>query len=390
MTAATALTFPQPEYMADEELVMFHDSVGRFLDRAVDRDRIERWREDGQVERDFWREAGAAGLLGVSVPSEYGGHGGDFRHDLVVVDQVAKKGIEGFAASLHNVIVTPYIQLHGTEEQKQRWLPKLVSGERVAAIAMSEPGAGSDLQAIRTTALKDGNGYRINGSKTFISNGQIADLIVVVAKTDPEQGARGTSLMVVETDEAEGFRRGKKLDKIGLDAQDTSELFFDDVWVPAQNLLGDTEGQGFRQLMAELPRERLIIAIGSVGAMERALEVTVDYVKNRKAFGQTLFDFQNTQFKLAEMYTRARVARIFVNDCIARLLDGGVDNTTSAMAKLFATEAEGEIVDQCLQLHGGYGYINDYPIAHLYRNARISRIYGGSSEIMKMLIARAL
>ncbi|MEC9017450.1 MAG: acyl-CoA dehydrogenase family protein [Pseudomonadota bacterium] len=384
------LEFPQPAYMADEELTMFHDAVGKFLDQHAPAERMDKWREDGQVERAFWREAGAAGLLGVSVPEAYGGHGGDFRHDLVVVDQISRKGTEGFAASLHNVIVAPYIQLHGTEEQKQRWLPRMVTGDLVAALAMSEPGAGSDLQAIRTTALKDGNGYRINGSKTFISNGQIADLIVVVAKTDPSKGARGVSLLVVETDEVEGFRRGQNLDKIGNEAQDTSELFFDDVWVPAQNLLGEEEGKGFFQLMAELPRERLLIAITSVIVMEKALALTIDYTKQRKAFGQPVFDFQNTQFKLAEMYSKARIARTFVNDCIEKAIDGTLDGTTSAIAKLWATDTEWEIVDQCLQLHGGYGYINEYPIARMFRNSRISRIYGGSNEIMKMLIARTL
>ncbi|KMS53286.1 acyl-CoA dehydrogenase family protein [Sphingobium cupriresistens] len=384
------LEFSQPAYMADEELTMFHDAVGKFLDQHAPAERMEKWREDGQVERAFWREAGAAGLLGVSVPEAYGGHGGDFRHDLVVVDQIARKGTDGFAASLHNVIVAPYIQLHGTEEQKQRWLPRMVAGDLVTAIAMSEPGAGSDLQAIRTTALKDGNGYRINGSKTFISNGQIADLIVVVAKTDPTKGARGVSLLVVETDEVEGFRRGQNLDKIGNEAQDTSELFFDDVWVPAQNLLGAEEGKGFFQLMAELPRERLLIAITSVIVMEKALALTIDYTKQRKAFGQPIFDFQNSQFKIAEMYSKARIARTFINDCIQKAIDGTLDDTTSAIAKLWATDTEWEIVDQCLQLHGGYGYINEYPIARMFRNSRISRIYGGSNEIMKMLIARAL
>lgn len=384
------LDFPQPDYMADDELVMFHDAVGKFLDQHATPERMDKWRADGQVEREFWREAGEAGLLGVSLPTEYGGHGGDFRHDLVVIDQVSRKGTEGFAAALHNVIVSPYINLHGTEEQKQRWLPKLVSGERVAAIAMSEPGAGSDLQAIRTTAVKDGNGYRINGSKTFISNGQIADLVVVVAKTDPSAGARGVSLFVVETDEVEGFRRGKKLDKIGNEAQDTSELFFDDMWVPAQNLLGMEEGKGFFQLMAELPRERLLIAITSVIVMEKALEMTIEYTKQRKAFGQRVFDFQNSQFKIAEMYAKARIAKTFVNDCIEKAIAGTLDNTTSAIAKMWATDTEWEIVDECLQLHGGYGYINEYPIARLFRNSRISRIYGGSNEIMKMLIARTL
>lgn len=386
----SVLGIPDPEFMQDEEISMYRDAVGKFLDRHAPEKRVEKWREDGQVEREFWREAGEAGLLGVSVPTEYGGHGGDFRHDIVVVDQVARRGIEGFAASLHNVIITPYIQTHGTEEQKKRWLPKLVSGELVSAIAMSEPGAGSDLQSIRTTAIKEGNGYRLNGSKTFISNGQIADLIVVVAKTDPSQGAKGTSLLVIETEGLEGFSRGKKLDKIGLDAQDTSELFFDNVFVPADNLLGGVEGRGFYQLMAELPRERLIIAIGSVIVMEKAIETTLDYVKNRKAFGQTVFDFQNTQFKLAECKAKATVAKVFINDCVNKVLKGELDVTTASIAKMWSTETEWEIVDTCLQLHGGYGYINEYPIAKMFRNSRVQRIYGGSTEIMKLLIARSL
>jgi acyl-CoA dehydrogenase len=381
--------FPEPAFMADEEIRMFADSVGKFLARNAPPERVAKWREDGMVEREFWREAGQAGLLGVSVPEEYGGPGGDFRHDVVVAEQVIRHGADGFAAGLHNVIITPYIQAHGTEGQKQRWLPKLVSGERVAAIAMSEPGAGSDLQSVRTSAVRDGNGYRINGAKTFISNGQVADLIVVVAKTDPNEGAKGVSLLVVEPGEVEGFRRGKKLDKVGLDAQDTSELFFDDVWVPADNLLGLEEGRGFYQLMAELPRERLLIALGSSVAMEKALEATIDYVKERKAFGRPVIEFQNSQFVLADCKAKAVVARVFVNDCIARLLAGGLDATTAAIAKLWVTEAHGELVDACLQLHGGYGYINDYPIARAWRDARVQRIYGGSSEIMKLLIARS-
>jgi alkylation response protein AidB-like acyl-CoA dehydrogenase len=306
------------------------------------------------------------------------------------VQQLARNAVEGFAIALHNVIVVPYIHLHGTEEQRKRWLPRLCTGELISAIAMSEPGAGSDLKAIRTTARRDGNGYRINGSKTFISNGQISNFIVVVCKTDPTAGARGVSLLVVETDQVEGFRRGRTLDKIGNEAQDTSELFFDDVFVPADNLLGTEEGRGFYQLMAELPRERLLMAIGGVITMERALETTIDYVKQRKAFGQTIFDFQNTQFKLAEAKAKATVAKVFVNDCIKKALDGELDSDTSAIAKLWVTETEWQIVDDCLQLHGGYGYINDYPIAHMFRNSRIQRIYGGSNEIMKVLIARGL
>ncbi len=384
------LTVPEPDFMLDPDIQIFSDAAAKFFKREAPPERVAKWREAGQVEREVWTRAGEMGLLGVSIPEAYGGAGGDFRHDVVLVQQIARNGVEGFALQLHNVIVLPYIQLHGTEEQRREWLPRLCSGELVSAIAMSEPGAGSDLKAIRTTALRDGNGYRINGSKTFISNGQLANFIVVVAKTDPKAGARGVSLLIVETDKAEGFRRGKTLDKIGNEAQDTSELFFDDVWVPAQNLLGLEEGKGFYQLMAELPRERLLMAISGVITMERALETTVAYVKDRKAFGQSIFDFQNTQFKLAEAKAKATVAKVFVNDCIKRALDGTLDNETSAIAKLWVTETEWQIVDDCLQLHGGYGYINEYPIAHMFRNSRIQRIYGGSSEIMKVLIARGM
>jgi alkylation response protein AidB-like acyl-CoA dehydrogenase len=376
--------------MQDPDIQTFADSVARFFEREAPAERVAGWRAAGQVEREFWRQAGQAGLLGVSVPVEYGGAGGDFRHDIVLIEQCQRKGVDGFAVGLHNVIITPYVQAHGTEEQRRRWLPRLVSGERVTAIAMSEPGAGSDLGAIRTTAVRDGGGYRINGSKTFISNGQIADFVVVVAKTDPSAAHKGVSLLVVETDEAKGFARGKKLDKIGHDAQDTSELFFNDVWVPAENLLGMEEGKGFYQLMAELPRERLIMAISGVVSMEIALETTIEYVKSRKAFGQRVIDFQNTQFKLAECKAQATVAKVFVNDCIDKVLQGKLDGTTSAIAKLWVTDTECRVIDECLQLHGGYGYVNEYPIAQLFRNSRVQRIYGGTNEIMKVLIARTL
>ena len=381
---------PQPEFMEDEEISIFADAVGKFYEKHVPEKRVLKWREDGQVEREFWREAGEAGLLGVSVPEEYGGHGGDFQHDLVVIDQQSKKGVEGFAASLHNVIILPYLVRHGTEEQKKKYLPRLVSGDLVSAIAMTEPGVGSDLQSITTTALKDGNGYRINGSKTYISNGQIADFVIVVAKTDPNERHKGISLVLLETEGAEGFQRGKKLDKIGLDAQDTSELFFDDVFVPGDAILGGEEGKGFYQLMGELPQERLIIAVQAMEGIERALNVTLDFVKERKAFGQTIWDFQNTQFTLADLKARGTAARVFVNDCIAKLLEGKLDVATASMAKYWLTELQSEVVDKCLQLHGGSGYINDYAIARLYRDTRIARIFGGSNEIMKMLIARSM
>jgi acyl-CoA dehydrogenase len=381
---------PQPAFMEEEEIAIFADAVGKFYAQHAPEKRVQKWREDGQVERDFWREAGAAGLLGVSVPTEYGGHGGDFRHDIVVIDQQAKHGVDGFAASLHNTIILPYLVRYGTEEQKQKYLPKLVTGELVSAIAMTEPGVGSDLQSITTTALRDGNGYRINGAKTYISNGQTADFIVVVAKTDPSERAKGISLMLLETEGAAGFQRGKKLDKIGLDAADTSELFFDNVFVPAENVLGGVEGKGFYQLMGELAQERLVIAMGAATGIEKALETTVEYVKSRKAFGQTIWDFQNTQFVLADLKARGTAARVFVNDCIAKLLKGELDVATAAMAKYWVTELQGEVVDKCLQLHGGAGYINEYPIAKMYRDARITRIFGGSNEVMKMLIARSM
>jgi len=380
----------QPEFMEDEEISIFADAVGKFYQQHAPEKRVLKWRKDGQVEREFWNEAGEAGLLGVSVPEEYGGHGGDFRHEMVVIDQQAKHGVEGFAASLHNTVILPYLVRHGTEEQKKKYLPKLVSGELVSAIAMTEPGVGSDLQSITTTALKDGNGYRINGAKTYISNGQIADFIIVVAKTDPKERAKGISLMLLETEGAEGFQRGKKLDKVGLDAQDTSELFFDDVFVPAENVLGGEEGKGFYQLMGELPQERLIIAMGGMTVIERALEETVKFTKERKAFGQTIWDFQNTQFVLADLKAKGTAAKIFVNDCIAKHLKGELDVPTACMAKYWVTELQGEVVDKCLQLHGGAGYINDYPIARMFRDSRITRIFGGSNEIMKMVIARSM
>ncbi|MEM6474808.1 MAG: acyl-CoA dehydrogenase family protein [Pseudomonadota bacterium] len=381
---------PQPEFMEDEEIAIFADAVGKFYQDKAPEKRVQKWRDEGQVEREFWNEAGQAGLLGVSVPEEYGGHGGDFRHDMVVIDQQAKHEVDGFAASLHNTIILPYLVRHGTEEQKQKYLPKLVTGELVSAIAMTEPGVGSDLQSITTTALKDGNGYRLNGSKTYISNGQTADFIVVVAKTDPNERAKGISLMLLETEGADGFQRGKKLDKVGMDAADTSELFFDDVFIPGDNVLGGVEGKGFYQLMGELPQERLVIAMGAATAIEKALDVTLEYVKSRKAFGQTIWDFQNTQFVLADLKARGTAARVFVNDCIAKLLKGELDVATASMAKYWVTELQSEVVDKCLQLHGGAGYINDYPIAKMFRDGRITRIFGGSNEVMKMLIARGM
>jgi acyl-CoA dehydrogenase len=386
----SVLNVAEPAWMDDEDLRIFRANVARFLSKAAPAERTAAWREAGQVERAFWNEAGGAGLLGVSVPAEYGGGGGDFRHDLIVFEETARHEVSGFAASLHNGIVTPYVVAHGTEEQKQRWLPGLCNGERIAAIAMSEPDTGSDLQSIRTRAVADGNGFRISGAKTFISSGQLANFIIVAAKTDPDQGAKGVSLLVVETENAEGFRRGQKLRKLGQDAADTSELFFDDVWVPGDHLLGEAPGRGFAQLMTELPRERLVIAAQSVTAIEMALETTLDYVKSRKAFGKAVLEFQNTQFKLADLKAEATAAKVFVHYCVERLLAGELDVATAAMAKLLTTELQGKVVDTCLQFHGGMGYMDETPISRMYRDARISRIYGGSNEIMRLLIARTL
>lgn len=386
----SVLNIEKPAFMAEEEIVIFEDALGKFFDAHAPESRVAKWRENGVVERAMWTEAGEAGLLCLSTPEQYGGIGGDYRHEVVLMEQLAKKGVDGFGASLHNAIVAPYIFHYGSEEQKKKWLPRMATGELIGAIAMTEPGAGSDLQGVKTTARKDGNHYVISGQKTFITNGQTANLIIVVAKTDPSQGAKGTSLIVVETDEAEGFERGRNLDKLGQDAQDTSELFFNDVRVPTSNLIGQEEGRGFVQLMQQLPQERLNIAVQGIAAIERALELTIAYVKDRKAFGQRIIDFQNTQFVLAECKTEATVARIFVDRLIGLHLEGKLDAATASMAKYWVSDLENKIIDRCLQLFGGYGFMNEYPIARMYKDSRVQRIYGGSNEIMKVLIARTL
>ncbi len=384
------LDVEQPAFMAEEEITIFADAVGKFFDEHAPEVVVATWRKNHVVDRAMWTKAGEAGLLGLSLPEAYGGAGGDYRHEAVLMEQLGLKGVDGFGISLHNAIVAPYILHYGTEEQKQRWLPRLCTGELVGAIAMTEPGAGSDLQGVKTTAKPVGNQYVINGSKTFITNGQTANLIIVVAKTDPAAGARGTSLLVVETDGAEGFERGRNLDKLGMEAQDTSELFFNDVKIPTENLLGTEEGQGFFQLMSQLPQERLNIAVQGMATIEKALALTLDYVKQRRAFGKAILDFQNTQFVLAECKTEATIAKVFVNHCIERHLKGQLDAATASMAKYWVTDLENKIVDRCLQLFGGYGFMNEYPIARMYRDSRVQRIYGGTNEIMKLLIARTL
>lgn len=386
----SVLNVERPDFMAEEELRMFEDMVGKFFEQNAPPETVEKWREQHFVDRDMWFKAGEAGLLGLSMPEEYGGAGGDYRHEIVLMEQLAKKGVDGFGISLHNAIVAPYILHYGTDEQKQRWLPGICSGKYVTAIAMTEPGTGSDLQAVKTNAVKSGNQYVINGSKTFITNGQTANLICVVVKTDKAEGAKGVSLVFVETDEVEGFERGPIMKKMGQPAQDTSELFFNDVKVPTSNLLGTEEGQGFYQLMGQLPQERLNIAIQAIGTIEEALRLTIDYVKQRHAFGRPLLNFQNTQFELAECKTEATVVRVFVNHCIGLHLQGKLDAATASMAKYWTTDIENKIVDRCLQLFGGYGFMDEYPISRMYRDCRVQRIYGGSNEIMKMLIARTL
>jgi len=379
----------RPSWM-DDELQMLRDAVRKFYDTEME-PHEERWQDQGHIDRDFWNKAGAAGILCASIPEEYGGAGGDFRHEAIILEeQYRGKGVSGFGNAVHSTICAHYILDYGTEEQKKRWLPRMASGDAVCAIAMTEPGTGSDLQSIKTTARMNGNEYVINGSKTFISNGQLADLVIVVAKTDPKQGAKGISLMVVETDNREGFARGRNLDKIGLKSQDTSELFFDNVRVGPEALLGGEEGQGFKQLMTALPQERLALAVGGVAVMETALETTIRYTSERQVFGKSLLEMQNTRFKLAEAKTTAHVARVFVDNCIERHINGGLDATTASMAKWWVTQMQCDVVDECLQLHGGYGYMNEYPIAQMFADARVQKIYGGANEVMKELIARKL
>jgi len=384
----TAVDLPRPAWMT-EDVVLLEEQARRFMQSEFT-PHLDRWNQQGMYERDVWTKAGAAGLLCAAMPEQYGGAGGTFAHETVINRELSLCGFDSFGAPLHSGIVAPYILHYGTEEQKQRWLPRLATGELVGAIAMTEPGTGSDLQGVRTTARRSGNGYVLNGAKTFITNGQHADLIIVVAKTDPKEKAKGVSLMVVETADAAGFRRGRKLKKLGLDAADTSELFFEDVALPASSLLGTEEGQGFVQLMRELPQERLIVAVHAMAMMERALDLTIAYTKERQAFGRKVIEFQNTQFVLAECKTEATVAKVFLDHCITQHLAGKLDTATASMAKYWHTDLLGKITDRCLQLFGGYGYMDEYPISRLYRDARVMRIYAGTNEIMKLLIARGL
>jgi acyl-CoA dehydrogenase len=372
----------------NDELRMLQDAAKKFFATEFE-PHNERWIKQGVVDRDAWRKAGEAGLLCAEIPTEYGGGGGSYLHETVVAEEQLRAGLSGWGNQVHSQIVAPYIYHYGNEEQRQRWLPHMASGEMVGAIAMTEPDTGSDLQSVRATAIKDGDHYVINGAKTYISNGQNCDLVVVVAKTDPTLGAKGISLVVVETDNP-GFKRGRNLAKLGQSAADTSEMFFEDCRVPQANLLGDEEGKGFVQLMQQLPQERLNIAQAAVVEMERALVTTLDFVRQRKAFGQRVLDFQNTKFKLAECKTEALIARTFVDQCLLKHIDGQLDAVTASMAKYWCTQKQCDIVDECLQLHGGAGYMDEYPISRMYRDARVQKIYGGTNEIMKELISRSL
>ncbi|MCP2252462.1 acyl-CoA dehydrogenase [Prauserella aidingensis] len=383
------LQLPRSPWLT-EELDDFREMARSFCQKELTPHQ-DRWIENKQIDREVWTKAGEVGLLCLSVPEEYGGGGGTFAHETVLYEEQARSGDSAWGVSVHNGIVAHYLLAYAAEEKKREWLPKLASGEWIGAIAMTEPGTGSDLQGIKTRAVRDGDEYVINGAKTFITNGAMADFVVVACKTDPDPdaGAKGMSLIAVPTSTA-GFRRGRVLDKVGMKGQDTAELFFDDVRVPAANLLGDQEGLGFFQLMQQLPQERLLIAVTSVAGMEAAVDQTIAYTHEREAFGRPLSKFQNTKFTLAEAATEVAVSRAFLDQCIERHLKGELDVQGAAMAKLWTTERANRVIDDCVQLFGGYGYMMEYPVARAWADMRISRIFGGTSEIMKDIISRSL
>ncbi|WP_321964860.1 acyl-CoA dehydrogenase family protein [Paraburkholderia sp. J7] len=366
---------------------IFREQARRFIEREIVPFHHQ-WEQEGIVPKSVWRRAGEEGLLCCTIPEEYGGGGGDFGHAAIMIEELARVNASGIGFPLHSDIVAPYIFAYGSEAQKREWLPKLARGEHIGAIAMTEPGTGSDLKSVRTTARKDGDHYVINGQKTFITNGQNASLVVVVCKTAPELGGKGVSLIVVE-EGTPGFSKGRKLDKIGLRAQDTSELFFEDVRVPITLRLGE-ENQGFSYLMRELAQERLVIAVRAAASIEGMLARTIRYTRDRKVFGQAIFDFQNARFKLAHARAKAEMVRTYVDDCIARHLRRELSPVDAAMAKLNATELQNQLLDEFLQLHGGYGYMSEYVVGTAWVDARVMRIYGGTDEIMKEIIARTL
>jgi len=370
-----------------EDHKIFRESFRRFVENEIVPFHAD-WEEQGYVAREVWTKAGQNGFLCTSMPEEYGGAGADKLYSVIMMEELARVNATGIGFGLHSEIVAPYILRYGTEEQKRRYLPKMASGEIIGAIAMSEPGAGSDLQGVKTTALRDGDHYVINGSKTFITNGWHADLVVVVTKTNPAAGAKGTSLMLVERG-MPGFEKGKRLKKVGLKAQDTSELFFDNVRVPQTQLLGQ-EGQGFVYLMQELPWERIQIAISGVENAQAAIDWTIDYVKERKVFGSSVASYQNTRFTLAELQTEVQIARVFVDKCLELLMDGKLDTATASMAKYWVSDLQCKVIDECVQLHGGYGFMWEYAIGRAFADSRVQRIYGGTNEIMKEVITRSM
>lgn len=379
------MAIPQTIYTPEHQL--FRSTVKKFIEREIAPFHAQ-WEKDGVVDRNLWRRAGKAGLLCTSIPATYGGGDGDFLYSAIVTEELSRAVFNGPGFRVHSDIAAFYILNHGSETQRKKWLPRMASGETVVAIAMTEPGAGSDLQAIRTTAVRDGDAYVVNGSKTFISNGQLADLVILACKTDPHGRSKGISLLLVETD-SPGFARGRNLEKLGMKAQDTSELFFDNVRVPAENLLGE-EGGGFRCLMKELPQERLLVAITAIAGAEAAVDGTIDYTHRREAFGKPLADFQHNRFRLAEMKTEVQIGRVFLDKCMELHLEGKLSIEAAAMCKYWSTELECRVVDQCVQMYGGYGYMLEYPITRAYADARVRRIYGGSNEIMRELVARSL
>jgi acyl-CoA dehydrogenase len=372
-----------------EELEVFRKSVRQFLQEEF-APHDERWRQQHHPDRDAWRKAGAMGMLLTDVPEQWGGGGGNFAYECVVSEELMRASISSFGHIIQS-IVAHYLVTYGSEQQKRTWLPAMASGDVVASLAMTEPGAGSDVQSIRTTAIRQGDHYVINGSKTFITNGYHADLVCLAAKTNPSvKGSKGTSLVLVDTRGLQGYRVGRSLEKLGQHGQDTCELFFDDVRVPAANLLGVEEGRGFAQMMEQLPYERTFIAVAAVAAMERALEITVRHARDRKLFGGTLMNLQHARFTLAECQTEARIARVFLDHCIAGVIDKTLDNATASMAKWWCTDKQFEIADRCLQLFGGYGYTTEYEISRIWADSRVQRIYGGANEVMKELVARSL